>query len=186
MLNPRPVADVRIQNRYASNAHATLLFAGVDYLERRDYYVSPGMRLGVAHFLTEALGIELQVSRYFSQLSGSAERLQQTYGVLPDSRAPQWLVVGGLRAALGYGKLMVSGLGTVVHFQPQILVQGGLHAFEGDVGPSGLAGLGLLVHGTSRFFVRLDGAVSLDMESRTTGTVAAIGFLPSLVAGGVL
>ena len=40
---PRPVAELRVQNRYASNADALQLFAGVDYFERRDYYISPGV-----------------------------------------------------------------------------------------------------------------------------------------------
>jgi hypothetical protein len=37
-----------------------------------------------------------------------------------------------------------------------------------------------------RLFVRLDGAVSFDLEARSQGKTAAFGFLPSLVVGGVL
>ena len=183
---PRPAADVRVQNRLYHNAKAVHLFVGVDYLERRDYYVSPGVRIGGGYWWTERLGLELQISRFFSRLNDAAREVGRMYGVLPDSRAPSWLVVGGLRAGLGYGKMMVGGLGSAIHFQPQALLQAGLHAHEGNVGPSALGGIGLLVHATDRLFVRLDGAVSLDLEARSAGTVAAFGFLPSLVVGGAL
>jgi len=183
---PRPAADLRIQNRLVHNASALHVFAGVDYLERRDFYVSPGVRAGASYYLTEALGAEVQASHYFSRLNDAARQVEQTYGALPDSRAPGWLFVGGLRAALGYGKIMMSGVSSAVHFQPQALLQVGLHVHEGNVGPSGITGVGLLVSITPRLFVRLDGALSLDVEARSQGTTWALGFLPSLVVGGAL
>jgi hypothetical protein len=183
---PRPIAEVRVQNRFARNASTAQLFGGVDYLERRDFYVSPGIRLGGTYFTGESLGVEVQVSHFFSRLNQAAQQVQHAYGVLPDSRAPTWLCVGGIRYAIGYGKMMIAGVDRAIHFQPQALMQVGFHVHDDSVGPSGMAGLGLLVHVTPRWFVRLDGAATLEIESRATGSATVLGFLPSLVMGGVL
>jgi hypothetical protein len=183
---PRPAPELRIQNRFARNASSFHIFGGVDYLERRDFYVSPGLRLGGTYYVTERLGVEVQGTRFFSQLSDAAEQVQRKYGALPDSRAPGWLLVGGLRYAFGYGKMMMAAIDQAVHFQPQALLQAGMHLHEGSLGPSMLTGLGLLVHVTTRLFVRLDGAVTLEIEERASGATTLIGFLPSLVLGGTL
>jgi hypothetical protein len=183
---PRPAAELRVQNRYAQNARAFQLFGGADFLERRDFYVSPGVRIGGTYFLAESLGLEVQISHFFSRLNQAALQVQQRYGVLPDSRAPGWLAVGGVRYAAGYGKMIVGGVNRAIHFQPQALAQVGLHVNDGTVGPSGLAGLGLLVHATPRWFFRLEAAATLDLERRVTGTATVLGFLPSLVTGGTL
>jgi hypothetical protein len=175
-----------VQNRYAHNASTTQLFGGVDYLERGDFYLSPGLRVGGTYFLAESMGVELQVSRFFSSLNHAAQQVEHDYGLLPDARRPTWLMVGGLRYAFGFGKMMLGGVDHVVHFQPQALAQIGLHVHDGSLGPSGLAGLGLMVHVTPVWFVRLDGAMTVELESRLTGTATVLGFLPSLVAGGVL
>jgi hypothetical protein len=182
---PRPVAEVRVQSRYSHNAQTLQLFAGIDYLERRDFYVSPGVRVGGTYYILESLGLELQVSRYFSRLNQAGVAVEQMLGVVPDSRAPTWLVVGGGRYAFGYGKMMLGGLKRAIHFEPQALVQAGLHVHDGSVGPSGLAGVGLMVHATPRWFVRLEGGMTVEIERRVTGTVTVLGFLPSLVTGGV-
>jgi hypothetical protein len=183
---PRPNADVRVQNRFVRNASAIHLFGGVDYLERRDFYISPGIRLGATYYLRESLGLELQVSRFFSVLNQSALQVEHQYGVVPDSRPPGWLAVAGVRYAIGYGKMVVGGMSRSIHFQPQALLQLGMHV-EGDhVGPSGVAGIGLLVNATAHTFVRLDGAMTLEREARLTGPAMVLGFLPSLVVGGIL
>jgi hypothetical protein len=64
-------------------------------------------------------------------------------------------------------------------------VQGGIHSHDGAIGPSGLAGLGLMIHATPRWFFRLEGCVTVEIERRVTGTTTVVGFLPSLVTGGV-
>jgi hypothetical protein len=182
---PRPLAEVRVQNRFARNGGTLQLFGGVDYLERRDFYVSPGVRLGATYFVWDSLGVELQVSHYFSRLNQAGLQVERMIGVVPDSRAPTWLVVGGARYAMGYGKMMIGGVGRAIHFEPQALVQAGIHVHDGSFGPSGLAGVGLLVHATPRWFVRLDGGMTVEIERRVTGTVTVLGFLPALVTGGV-
>jgi hypothetical protein len=182
---PRPMAELRVQNRFARNLSTLQVFGGVDYLERRDFYVSPGVRIGATYFAWESLGVELQVSHYFSRLNQAGQEVQHMIGVVPDSRAPTWLVVAGGRYALGYGKMMIGGLGRAIHFQPQAMAQLGIHVHDGSLGPSGLAGLGLMVHATPRWFFRLDGGMTIEIERRVTGTVTVLGFLPSLVTGGL-
>ncbi len=182
---PRPTAEVRVQNRFAHNAGTLQLFGGVDYLERRDFYLSPGVRLGATYFPWESLGLELQISHYFSQLNQAGVEVEQMRGVIPDSRAPTWLVLVGGRYSMGYGKMIISGFNNhAIHFQPQALLQAGMHVHDGSFGPSGLVGLGLLVHATPRWFFRLDGGMTVELEQRVTGTVTVLGFLPSLVTGG--
>ncbi len=182
---PRPTAEVRVQNRFAHNAGTLQLFGGVDYLERRDFYLSPGVRVGATYFPWESFGLEVQISHYFSQLNQAGVEVEQMSGVIPDSRAPTWLVLAGGRYSMGYGKMIISGLNNhAIHFQPQALLQAGMHVHDGSFGPSGLVGLGLLVHATPRWFFRLDGGMTVELEQRVTGNVAVLGFLPSLVTGG--
>ena len=106
---PRPAAELRVQNRYARNTGTLQVFGGVDYLERRDFYISPGVRLGATYFPWESLGLEMQISHYFSQLNQAGIEVEQMSGVVPDSRAPTWLVLVGGRYSAGYGKMMIGG-----------------------------------------------------------------------------
>lgn len=183
---PRPETAVRVQQRFAVKAKLTQLFAGADYLSRGDFYNSPGLRVGAAYYVLEPLGLELQVSHFWSSLDATAEQVKMTTGTLPDSHAPGWLVLAGARYSIGYGKLMVGGLGGVIHFEPQAFVHGGMHANDGDVGPSADFGLGLLVFLMPRMFVRADVAVTLDWESRSGQTDTIWGTLPALSVGGML
>ena len=57
-------------------------------------------------------------------------------GLLPDSHPPGWRAMVGARYSIGYGKLMVGGLGGVVHFEPQAFLHGGIHDNGGEIGPS--------------------------------------------------
>ncbi len=182
---PRPAAEVRVQNRYTTKAHLAHVFAGGSYLSRRDFYVSPGVRAGITYHFIESLGVELQLSRFFSVLGREAVEVKERTGYIPDSHAPEWLVLAGGRYSLGYGKLLVGGAGRALHFEPQVFLHGGLHAYDGDVGPSSDAGIGFLVHLSPRFFARIDVAVTVDVESRSRGGTVVVGAMPSLVFGGV-
>ena len=71
--------------------------------------------------------------------------MKRDAGFIPDSHAPAWMFLAGARYSLGYGKLMVGGLGSAIHFEPQAFIHAGVHAYDGDVGPSSDLGLGLLV-----------------------------------------
>jgi hypothetical protein len=183
---PRPATDVRVQSRFAVKAKTVQLYGAAEYLSRGDFYNSPGARVGATYYPLEPLGLELQVSHYWSSLNAEAERVKRTLGALPDSHAPAWLFLAGGRYSIGYGKLMIGGLGGAVHFEPQAFIHAGMHVHDGDVGPSGDAGLGLLVYLMPRLFVRLDAAIVYEREDRTGGAVNVWGTLPSLGVGGTL
>jgi hypothetical protein len=183
---PRPQAAIRVQPRFAVKAHLVQIFAGAEYLSRGDFYNSPGVRVGAAYYLLEPLALEVQVSHYWSSLDAEAERVKETLGAIPDSHPPGWLMLAGARYSIGYGKVMVGGLGGVIHFEPQAFAHAGVHDHGGDVGPSGDAGLGFLVFLTPRLFTRIDAAIVLERESRSGRTVSVWGTLPALSLGGML
>jgi hypothetical protein len=183
---PRPLTAVRVQSRYAVKAKLFQVSGGFEYLSRGDFYVSPGARVGGAYYLNEHLGLELQVSHFWSSLSSEAERIRATLGAIPDSHAPGWLMLAGARYSIGYGKLMVGGLGGVLHFEPQVFARGGLHIHDGDTGPSADAGLGLLVFVTPKLFARIDTSLVFEREQRSGNAVSVWGVLPSIGVGGTL
>jgi hypothetical protein len=183
---PRPTTDVRVQSRFAVKAKTAQLFAAAEYLSRGDFYNSPGARVGATFYPIEPFGLELQASHYWSSLNAEAERVKRTLGALPDSHAPQWLLLAGARYSIGYGKLMIGGLGGAIHFEPQAFVHAGMHVNDGDIGPSGDAGLGLLVFLTPKIFARIDAAVVYEREDRSGQSVSVWGTLPSLGVGGTL
>jgi len=183
---PRPATDVRVQGRFATKANSAQLFAGAEYLSRGDFYNSPGLRAGATYYPLESLGLELVISHFWSSLNAEAERVKKELGALPDSHAPEWQFMLGGRYSIGYGKLMIGGLGGAIHFEPQAFVHIGGHAHDGDAGPSGDGGLGLLVFLTPKMFVRIDAAIVYEREDRSGQTVAVWGTLPSLGVGGAL
>ena len=183
---PRPVTAVRVQSRYAIKSKQFQISGGFAYLSRGDFYVSPGVRVGGTYYLLEQLGLELQVSHFWSSLNAEAERIKETLGAIPDSHAPGWLMLAGARYSIGYGKLMVGGLGGVLHFEPQVFARGGLHVHDGDTGPSADTGLGLLVFVTPKLFARIDASVVYEREQRSGNGVSVWGIMPSIGVGGTL
>lgn len=183
---PRPEAAIRVQQRFAFKAKLVEVAAGFEYLSRGDFYNSPGARISGAYYPIEPLGIEARISHYWSGLDATAQEVISTNGTLPDSHAPGWVAMVGARYSIGYGKLLVGGLGGVIHFEPQAFVHGGIHDNAGDVGPSADFGLGFLVFLTPRLFVRADVPVTLDWEYRYSRTVTVFGTAPTLSVGGLL
>jgi hypothetical protein len=175
-----------VQSRFATKAKKGQLFGGPEYLSRGDYYNSPGARVGGTYYPWESLGVELQISHYWSSLNAAAERLKRDTGFIPDSHAPAWQFLAGARYSLGYGKLMVGGLGSAIHFEPQAFIHAGVHAHDGDVGPSSDLGLGLLVFLMPKMFLRIDAAIVYEREDRSGTAVGVWGTLPSIAFGGTL
>jgi len=183
---PRPVTDVRVQSRFAVKAKTGQLFGAAEYLSRGDFYNSPGARVGGAYYPVEAIGVELQIAHYWSSLNAEGERIKRVFGLLPDSHAPGWMFLLGGRYSIGYGKLMLGGLGGAIHFEPQAFLHAGMHAHDGDVGPSFDGGLGLLMFLTPKAFARIDAAIVFDREDRSGTAVSVWGTLPSISVGGTL
>ena len=183
---PRPEAAVRVQQRFAVKAKQVQVYGAFEYLSRGDFYNSPGLRVGATYYVLEPLGLDVQLAHDWSSLDATAQQVRADTGRLPDSHPPGWRALVGARYSIGYGKLMVGGLGGVVHFEPQAFLHGGIHDNGGEIGPSTDAGLSFLVFLTARFFARIDAAVTLDFESRSGTTIGVWGALPSLGVGGTL
>jgi hypothetical protein len=183
---PRPEAAVRVQQRFALKANLVQIYGGGEYLSRGDFYNSPGLRIGATYYVREPLGLELLLAYDWSSLDSTAQQVEAKNGLIPDSHPPGLRAMVGARYSIGYGKLMVGGLGGVVHFEPQAFLHAGIHDNGGEIGPSTDAGLGFLVFLTPRFFARIDAAVTLDFESRSGTTVGVWGALPALSVGGAL
>ncbi len=183
---PRPQPAARVQARFAEKARHVLVFAGGEYLSRGDFYNSPGLRIGATYYFLESLAGEVQLSHYWSSLNATGRSVLRMVGEIPDSRPPAWLALAGARYSFGYGKILVGGVHGVIHLEPQVFAHVGIHDYGGDVQPTGDAGLGLLVFLTSRLFIRLDVAVTVDRESRSNQAVAVWGALPALTVGGML
>ena len=183
---PRPVPALRVQARYAEKAGRVLLYAGVEYLSRGDFFDSPGARVGAGFHVLESLALEAQVSHYWSSLNAEGQQVQRTLGAIPDSAAPAWLMLAGARYSIGYGKLLVGGMGTAIHFEPQVFMHLGGHIYDNDKGFSSDAGFGLLVFLTPRAFARIDIAMVFERERRSGVDVSVLGALPALCFGGVL
>jgi hypothetical protein len=183
---PRPEAVVRVQQRFALKAKQLQIYGGFEYLSRGDFYNSPGLRVGATYYLLEPLGLEALLAYDWSSLDATAVQVRTETGFIPDSHPPGGRALVGARYSIGYGKLMVGGLGGVVHFEPQAFLHAGIHDNGGEIGPSTDAGLSFLVFLTSRVFVRVDAAVTLDFESRSGTTIGVWGALPALAAGWTL
>jgi hypothetical protein len=179
---PRPLVQDRLQNRYTTKAHRLQVYGGASYFARNDFYVSPGLEVGAGYALWEWLGFELQLSRFWSILSGGASEVRQMYGVVPDSEAPRWLLRAGGRLSAGYGKVLV-GRDRVIHLEPQLFVHAGPHFAEGSVGFVSDAGISFLFYVTPRIYTRLDLALTLEQASRSQGGTLVLGGIPALVVG---
>ena len=100
---PRPTAEVRVQNRFAHNAGTLQLFGGVDYLERRDFYLSPGVRVGATYFPWESFGLEVQNLALLqpaqsSRRRGGADERRHPRQPRTDLAGPRrWPLLDGLR-----------------------------------------------------------------------------------------
>ena len=92
---PRPPTDVRVQSRFAVKAKSAQLFGGAEYLSRGDFYNSPGARVGATYYPVESIGLELQVSHYWSSLNAEAERVKRTVGAAPGQPRPVVAAAGG-------------------------------------------------------------------------------------------
>jgi hypothetical protein len=183
---PRPEAAVRVQQRFAVKAKEVQLYVGFEYLSRGDFYNSPGARIGATYYVLEPLGLEAQLAYDWSSLDATAEQVKNDTGLLPDSHPPGLRALVGARYSIGYGKLVVGGLGGVVHFEPQAFLHAGIHDNGGEIGASSDAGLGFLVYLTPKLFARIDAAVTLDFESRSGTTIGVWGAVPSLGVGATL
>lgn len=149
---------------------------------RNDFYDSIGFGLDVGYYPAERFGLEARWSYLFSSLSPAAVDVKQETGLTPDARPQHMLMTLGARWSLGYGKMLV-GKNSLVHFDPQIALHGGIALAEKRVLPTSMLSLALLTHFKNGVQAKLDLGFAFQAENRNRGWVPSFGFVPTLGIG---
>lgn len=167
--------DIRVEPRLFVKQGRLFTSLGLTYLERGDYWLSPGAALSLTYYPTERGGLDARVMWFFSSLSQSAQQISSSTGFVPDARQPNALVLAGWRQSLTYGKVALGG--TALHFD----VQGAAHAgglfTDRGIAPAVSASGGIVGRLGSHVFTQLDLGLLLSFEQRQHGS-AVLGFLP--------
>ena len=183
LIAPAALAQVRVEPRLFVKDQHTFLSGGITWLERGDYYNSPGAVFSGAYYLRETDALEVRAVIFASWLGSSGQQVVNSTGLVPDSQRPVSLLAAGWRHSLAYGKVALAG--SILHFD----VQGG-----GDLGtlltdralnPAACGFFGVVARLGNHFYGQLDLALVGSVEQRSS-TVFTVGFLPLLTLGGWL
>jgi hypothetical protein len=184
LIAPAAVAQqVRVEPRLFVKDHHYFLSGGLTWLERGDYYNSPGAVFSGAWYLRESDAVEVRAAVFASWLGSSGSQVVSSTGLVPDAHKPMSLLALGWRHSFTYGKVALGD--SVVHFD----VQGG-----GDVGtlvtdraltPAACGFVGVVARLREHLYGQLDLTAVGSLEQRSSN-VLAIGFLPVLTIGGWL
>jgi hypothetical protein len=175
--------EVRVEPRLFVKDHHYFLSGGLTWLERGDYYNSPGAVFSGSYYLRESDAVEIRAVIFASWLGSSGSQVVNSTGLVPDSHRPVSLLAAGWRHSLAYGKVALAG--SILHFD----VQGG-----GDLGtlltdraltPAACGFFGVVARLGNHFYGQLDLALVGSLEQRSSA-VFAVGFLPLLTLGGWL
>jgi hypothetical protein len=181
LIAPAALAQqVRVEPRLFVKDHHYFLSGGLTWLERGDYYNSPGAVFSGAYYLRETDAVEVRAVIFASWLGSSGAQVVNSTGLVPDSHKPVSLIAAGWRHSLTYGKVALAS--SVLHFD----LQGG-----GDLGtlltdraltPAVCGFFGVVARLGDRLYGQLDLALVGSLESRSS-SVFAVGFLPLLTIG---
>ncbi len=166
-------ATGRLELRVFQKEGHVIVRTGFTYLARADFYTNPGVSLDVAWYPWEFLDFELSGSAFFSRLTGTAEALRKTTGLLPDSQKPIARAMGGARFAFAYGKLLIEQLETVVHADLGLSLHLGVLITDQAVNFGGDVSLGVQVVAFERLLVWLEGGWLGSYENRSTTRFAS-------------
>jgi len=171
---------VRVEPRVFVKAHRVFVSGGFTWLERGDYYNSPGGAFSAAYYLGEDDAVELRTALFASWLGASGEQVVRRTGLVPDAQKPVSLLTGGWRHSLAYGKVALAG--SILHFD----VQGGLDLgalfTDRALTPAACGFLGVMARLSDRLYGQLDLGILTSIEHRSTSVFTA-GFLPLLTLG---
>lgn len=163
----------RLELRLFQKQGRFIVRTGFTYLARADFYTNPGVTLDVAWYPWEFLDFELSGSFFFSQLTGTAEALRKTTGLLPDAQRPIGTAMGGARYAFAYGKLLIESLDTVVHADAGLSLHLGVLITDEAVNFGGDLSLGFQVVAFDRLLVWLEAGWLASYERRSTSRFAS-------------
>lgn len=175
--------EVRVERRLLVKEKHLFASLGPAWLDRSDYYVSPGAALTVAYYPIESGGPEVRFVKLFSSLSGSARAVFDAFGMSPDAQRPLSLALAGWRQSLTYGKVAVAG--SAVHFDLQAAFHAGALFTDRSTAPAVAGSVGVLVRVSPRIFAQFDLGIAATFEQRAFSGMAA-GFLPVLSIGAEL
>jgi hypothetical protein len=183
LLAPATLAQVRVEPRLFVKDHHYFLSGGLTWMERGDYYNSPGAVFSGSYYLRENDALEVRGVLFASWLGSSAEEVAQGTGLVPDAHKPISLVAAGWRHSLTYGKVALAG--SILHFDVQAGGDLGTLVTDRAFNPAVVGFFGVVARLGDRIYGQLDLALVGTIEGRTN-TVAAVGFLPVLTLGGWL
>jgi hypothetical protein len=176
-------AQVRIEPRLFVKDKHWFLSGGFTWLERGDYYNSPGFAFSGAYYLREGEAVEVRATFFASWLGSSAQEVVQGTGLVPDSQKPVSLLAAGWRHSLTYGKVALAG--SVLHFDVQGGADLGTLITDRAATPALCGFFGIVGRLGDHFFGQLDLALVTSIERRSS-QVPVFGFLPVLTLGGWL
>ena len=183
LIAPAAAAQVRVEPRLFVKDHHLFLSGGLTWLERGDYYNSPGAVFSAAWYLRESDALELRTIFFASWLGASGEQVVRSTGLVPDAQRPVSLIAGGWRHSLAYGKVALGS--SVLHFDVQGGADLGTMITDRALTPAGCAFFGVMGRFGEHFYGQLDLVVVGSVEQRSTPVFAA-GFMPVLTLGGWL
>jgi hypothetical protein len=175
--------QVRVEPRLFVKDQHIFLSGGLTWLERGDYYNSPGAVFSAAYYLREGDAFELRTAIFASWMGASGDQVVRRTGLVPDAQKPVSLLAGGWRHSLTYGKVALAG--SILHFDIQGGADLGTLITDKALTPAGCAFFGVMARLGDSFYGQLDFALVGSVEQRSTPVFTA-GFLPMLTLGGWL
>ena len=181
LVSAPALAQTRVEPRLLIKEHHLFASGGLTWLERGDYYDSPGLIAQVSWYPVEQGGFDLQLAGLFSFLSTSGNEVFRVSGLVPDAHMPQGFVLAGWRHTLAYGKASIGA--QIFHFDLQGAAHVGTLITDRAWTPALSASVGLLVRFSDRIFGQLDLGVLANYEDRRQSSPLNLGFLPLLTMG---
>lgn len=178
------LAQTRVEPRLLIKERHVFLSGGVTWLERGDYYDSPGLIAQISWYPVEQHALELQLGGLFSFLSTSGQEVFRVAGLVPDAHMPAGFLLCGWRHTLAYGKAAIGS--QIVHFDLQSAVHVGTLITDRAWTPALSASGGVLVRMSERVFAQLDLGLLANYENRQKSSPLNFGFLPLLTLGAEL
>jgi hypothetical protein len=183
LLAPAALGQVRVEPRLFVKDHHYFLSGGVTWLERGDYYNSPGAVFSGSYYLQENDALEIRTVLFASWLGSSAQQVVDGTGLVPDAHKPVSLLAAGWRHSITYGKVALSG--SILHFDVQGGVDVGTLLTDRAFTPALVGFFGVVARLGDRVYGQLDLGLLGTIEQRSN-TTATLGFLPVLTLGGWL
>jgi hypothetical protein len=180
LICPAALAQTRVEPRVFVKEQHVLISGGATWLQRNDYYSSPGLSLSAVYYPSESNGVELRGAFFASSLDSAAQEVAAATGLKPDAQKPVALLLGGWRHSLAYGKVAVGS--SVAHFDVQSGLYAGTLITDVAATPALSASVGVVARLGTRMFAQLDLGLLASREQRSTATIA-LGALPLLTFG---